>query len=359
MSTIEREEYRLWKRPRDGIWYVVTGSGANTKSVSTRTTVLADAEIYRAQFIAGIDNTPPPPDVLVSELLDRYRNEHGVKTRTLSSIDFQIKFLKPHFGKLQPAQITNKSLEGYAKKRRTMGKRKGDKIVNEPVSNGTIIREIGTLKAALRFAAGNRWIPPMPPLQCPVEQPLPRDRWLSRDEARKLIAETKSEHVRLFIKLALATAARSGAILDLRWEQVDFDRRLINFGRGYGNKRRSIVPMNDETYEDLWLAHTIRKTDYVIEFEGKAVASVKTAFRRLAKRCGADASPHTLRHTAATWLVMDGVPLAEVARLLGDNEKTVEKVYGKHAPDYLRRAVNALKVGFDSRGYQNEASRIC
>lgn len=49
-----------------------------------------------------------------------------------------------------------------------------------------------------------------------------------------------------------------------------------------------------------------------------------------------------LRHTAATWLVMDGAPLSEVARLLGDSEKTVETVYGKHSPDYLQRAVNAL-----------------
>jgi hypothetical protein len=41
---------------------------------------------------------------------------------------------------------------------------------------------------------------------------------------------------------------------------------------------------------------------------------------------------------------MNGLPLAEVARLLGDSEKTVEKVYGKHAPDYLRRAVNVLNL---------------
>ena len=41
---------------------------------------------------------------------------------------------------------------------------------------------------------------------------------------------------------------------------------------------------------------------------------------------------------------MDGVTIAEVAKLLGDSEKTVEKVYGKHAPDYLRRAVNALNI---------------
>jgi len=39
---------------------------------------------------------------------------------------------------------------------------------------------------------------------------------------------------------------------------------------------------------------------------------------------------------------MDGVPLAEVARLLGNSEAMVENVYGKHSPDYLRRAVGVL-----------------
>ena len=84
-------------------------------------------------------------------------------------------------------------------------------------------------------------------------------------------------------------------------------------------------------------------TDHVIEYNGKPVISIKKGFRQLCKDCDIKASPHVLRHTAATWLVMDGVPLAEVARLLGDSEKTVENVYGKHAPDYLRRAVNLLK----------------
>lgn len=85
-------------------------------------------------------------------------------------------------------------------------------------------------------------------------------------------------------------------------------------------------------------------TDHVIEFNGKPIQTIKKTFRQLCMDCGVKASPHVLRHTAATWLVTDGVPLSEVARLLGDSERTVETVYGKHAPDYLRRAVNALNL---------------
>ncbi|MGB9153181.1 MAG: site-specific integrase [Alphaproteobacteria bacterium] len=141
---------------------------------------------------------------------------------------------------------------------------------------------------------------------------------------------------------SIFTAARSGAILDLTWPQIDFDRKLIDFGQGWGNKRRTVVPINAELYESLKTAKELAQSNYVVEYHNKQVASVKTGFRRLCIGCGIKASPHVLRNTAATWLVMDGVPLSEVARLLGDSEKTVEKVYGKHAPDYLRRAVDAL-----------------
>lgn len=181
----------------------------------------------------------------------------------------------------------------------------------------------------------------------PVKSPPPRDVWLKREEVALLLGKAKSVHMRLFIKIAVSTAARSGAILDLKWQQLDFDQRLIDFGKGHGRKRRSVVPMNDDLYAALLEARELAQTDHVIEYNGKPTHSVKKSFSRLCKDCGIKASAHALRHTAATWMVIDGVPLSEVARLLGDSEKTVETVYGKHSPDYLRRAVKSL--GFNQQ----------
>ena len=70
-----------------------------------------------------------------------------------------------------------------------------------------------------------------------------RDRWLTREEAARLLESAVSTHVRLFIALALYTAARAGAILDLQWEQVDIVSGIIALGRGRGRKRRATVPM--------------------------------------------------------------------------------------------------------------------
>ena len=330
------EKYRFWQHS-NGTIYVVWNEPTEiapgkfhtqTKRLSTRTTDWDAAEQFRAQFIAGLKNPALPPEATISVLLDRYRDEHAVNTRSLETIDFHIKALKPFFGDLQPCHLSNNLFKDY-------GKRRG-------VSAGTLLRELGTLKAALHYAEGNRWITQQPQFIMPVSAPPPRDLWLTREQVRKLMDTAKSPHMKLFIQIAVSTGARSGAILDLTWQRIDFDRKLIDFGQGWGNKRRTVVPINDELFESLKTAKELAQSDYVVEYHNRQVASVKGGFRRLCKECGITASPHVLRHTAATWLVMDGVPLAEVARLLGDSEKTVEKVYGKHAPDYLRRAVNAL-----------------
>ena len=51
---------------------------------------------------------------------------------------------------------------------------------------------------------------------------------------------------------------------------------------------------------------------------------------------------HVLRHTAASWMVQSGIPIAKVAVYLGNSQAMVEQVYGHHAPDFLDDAAKAL-----------------
>ena len=336
--SINREKYRFWQHANGTIYVVwneqVTLSSGKvhvqTRRVSTGTTDWDAAEQYRAQFVAGLINSAPQKEPNISYILDRYRNEKAVHTRSLDTIDQHIKPLKEFFGALLPSHLSNSLFKEYAKQ--------------QTISAGTMLRRLGILKAALHYAEGERWIEQLPQFIMPVKAPPPRDVWLKREEVALLLEKAKSPHMRLFIKMAVSTAARSGAILDLKWSQIDFEKRIIDFGRGYGNKRRSVVPMNDDIYQALCEVRELALTDHVIEFNGNPIRSIKKSFSRLCANCSIKASPHVLRHTAATWLVMDGVPLSEVARLLGDSEKTVETVYGKHSPDYLRRAVNSLNL---------------
>jgi hypothetical protein len=70
------------------------------------------------------------------------------------------------------------------------------------------------------------------------------------------------------------------------------------------------------------------------------VTSVKTAVR-LAKLPG-KVSPHTLRHTAATWLMQSGVDKWEAAGFLGMSVEMLDRVYGHHHPAHLKTAARAI-----------------
>lgn len=332
----ETDFYRLWQH-NNGTWYIIWSpdngekTSRGTKRISAGTTDRKEAEQFRAQYIAGLNNPAPPDEPTTGYLLERYWEKRGQHTRSPETIQRAFKKLMPFFGQLLPSHVSNQLFRKFADE-------------HKGISHGSIIRWLGILKAALRYAEGSRWIEPLPLFKMPVNHPPPRDLWLTHEQVRTLIENAKSPHVELFIKMAAFMGARSGAILDLTWDQVDMEQRIINFGRGWGNKRRAIVPMNDAVHASLVTARELAQSDHVIEFNGKPLKSVKKAFERLCKTCNIKASPHVLRHTAATWLVMDGVPLREVARLLGNSEAMVERVYGKHAPDYLRRAVNALNL---------------
>jgi hypothetical protein len=105
------------------------------------------------------------------------------------------------------------------------------------------------------------------------------------------------------------------------------------------------VPLPRRLFAHLrrWVANGI-VSEYFVEWNGRPVKSVKTAFKtalRLAKVSGR-ISPHTLRHTAATWLMQNGVDKWEAAGFLGMSVEMLDRVYGHHHPEHLRGGAHAL-----------------
>lgn len=145
--------------------------------------------------------------------------------------------------------------------------------------------------------------------------------------------------------LAIATCARPTALLELTWDRVDFDRGLIDLnlhGRVQTAKRRPIVPIADYALAPLKAAAEARQSPHVIERGGKPIASIKKAFSAASERSGVVATPYTLRHTGAVWRAEAGVPMPEIAQLMGhDDSRTTEKHYARFSPTYLRSAANA------------------
>ncbi|MBP7252907.1 MAG: hypothetical protein KBA75_05415, partial [Alphaproteobacteria bacterium] len=61
----------------------------------------------------------------------------------------------------------------------------------------------------------------------------------------------------------------------MKWNQIDLNGRTIDFGRGFGNKRRSIVSMDDDVYEAHLEAKELAQTEHVIEYNGRPTRAIK------------------------------------------------------------------------------------
>lgn len=268
----------------------------------------------------------------MAAILTGYRDDHGKGLRGQDGLKYAVAALTRGVGDFQPEDLTPTVIKRYAAERHA--------------KPGTILREVGVLRAALGWAEKHKLIPRRPAIGNPVQAPPPRDRWMTKDEARKLLAGCTEPHIRLFITLGLMTCARMSAILEAKWSQVDFERRVIDYGLGHGNKRRALVRLNSEALLALKAAKAISCSDYLIEYHGKPIKTVKKGFAEACRKAGIEGvTPHILRHTGASWAVMEGRPLSEVARMLGDTEATVERTYAKWAPEYLQDTVDALQLG--------------
>lgn len=308
-----------------GQWAAVWTENGRTKRRSLRT---ADRRLAE-QLLADAQRRPIGDSV--EEIMTAYLADLDQRAARPDRAHDAWKALKGTFGALRPDQITRDLCRFYTKRRRQDGR-----------APGTIRKELETLRAALR------WKDPQHKavLEMPAGTP-PRDRYLTRDEFNRLYAAAKTEHVRLFILLALSTAGRKEALLSLTWDRVDFDRGLVRLGDG-GERRkgRATVPMTPALRTALLAARKAALSDYVIEYAGKRVGDIKKGFANAAAAAGIeDVSPHVLRHTAAVWMAEAGHSMSEIAQFLGHGDSRItERTYARYSPDHLRLAASALDV---------------
>lgn len=304
------------------------------RRVSTGCTDRTGAELVLARYVEDLSR-PQLAVVSVADILARYlQDRQGRSTPGAERLAWAHKPLARILGRKPPEAITEAECRAYAARRGAEG-----------VATGTARTELQALRAALRWAQKGRLIGDAPAIPMPP-RPEPRIRWLTEDEADRLLGACKAHHIRLFMQIALNTGARSGAILGLTWDRVDLERRLLDFreaGQPRTRKRRVPAPINDTLHAALAEAKNAATCEHVIEWGGAPLARIKHAFRDAATRAGLQGvTPHVLRHTAVTRALQRGMDPWKVAGFVGMTLEMVQQVYGHHHPDHLRDVARAL-----------------
>lgn len=332
---------RLYLRPDDGTWII------RDKEVVRRTGCVESqrelAEIRLAEYLAEKHVSKPAvggksDTVSLAEVMRAYVMERAPSTAAPHLIAEHIAGLTDFWGTKMVSSIKGKTCREFAaSKKQSMAR-----------------RQLETLRAAVRYFHKEYGLDPLPAFTMPTKHTA-RERWLTRKEAAALLREARgAPHVRRFILIGLYTGTRSGAILGLQWHAnttsgwVDLDAGVIH--RSGAEQRKTKKRQPPARLPERLIAHLRRWKEqdgairYVVNWNGSSVQSIKKAFRSARKNAKLDQEviPHSLRHTAATWLMQKGVEPQKAAGFLGMTQEVLERVYGHHHPDFQRAAAEAI-----------------
>jgi integrase len=371
----QRKSARLWLRPArrdkagrviarasylilDGGRHYPTGCFAGEADRAERKLAEHIAKKYRASRKERDIDT-----IDIADVLSIYVDDCApTGKRNRKKFDERIGRLNEFFGGKRLSEVNSASCRSYVEHRRHQGGAR---------------RDLEDLRAAINHHAEEGLHRQIVKVALPPKGP-PRERWLTRSEAAKLLwvcwrhrefqlrhrgpdkgkklptTRYPLRHLARFLLIGLYTGTRSGAIASAAPNRgegrsfVDLERGIfyrLAEGATPTKKRQPPAPVPPRLLAHLrrWHAKGIVK-EHFVEWNGAPVASVKTALRtavRLAKLPG-KITPHTLRHTAATWLMQNGVSMWRAAGFLGMSVETLDRVYGHHHPDYFSDAAEAI-----------------
>jgi integrase len=288
-----------------------------------------DAAEVRLRLYLGEKHEPERgPNPLVNDTLLVYARERVAHTRTARKVAYNISTLSRWWGDKRVSQITPANCLSYAENRTPAAAR----------------RDLEVLSAALRWWHKHREPLAVRPLVMPPK-PEPRDRWLTRSEAARLLwAARHTEYLKRFVLLGLHTGSRSGVILALEWDWIDLERGIMHRrARGQAEaptKRTPPVRLGRKILGFLrrWKRQGSSE-GLIVTYRGRRVQEFRGSWVTACEKAGLKGvSPHTLRHTRATWLMQAGVDPWEAAGHLGMSLVTLQRTYGHHHADHQRRA---------------------
>ncbi|MCL5774378.1 MAG: tyrosine recombinase XerC [Firmicutes bacterium] len=211
-----------------------------------------------------------------------------------------------------------------------------------------INRKIATLKGYFKFLENEGYIPRNPMVNiksAKTGKQIPKV--LSQSEVESILEAPTgtgilSKRDRAILELFYATGMRISELVGLNIESVDFERNMIKV-TGKGNKERFVL-MNNSAREALKAYLVERaKIDSPALFLNRtnvrlSKRTVQQLFARYLKKAGISkpASPHTLRHSFATHLLMGGADLMTIKELLGHENLSTTQVYTNISLEHIR-----------------------
>jgi integrase len=215
---------------------------------------------------------------------------------------------------------------------------------NQPA---TVNRYLATIRNLMRIARDEwQWIEVIPKIRL-LSGEGERDRWLTQEEADRLIAAA-APHLKALIRFALATGCRAREIAGLEWDRVDLQRRTAWLNQTKNGTPRG-VPLNRDAVEVLE-AERGKHPVFCFTYRGEPIAweLTNSAWHTAIEKAGiTDFRFHDLRHTWASWHRQAGTSCDELKDLGGWKSRVMVDRYAKFATEHLTVAAARIERGRD------------
>jgi len=184
-----------------------------------------------------------------------------------------------------------------------------------------------------------------------------RERFLTKAEAGKILKALQivSPLVHDIALLSLHTGMRAGEMFSLNWSHIDIENGLIHIADP--KNKRSRKAFMTTTIKDMFASYECGKPeDFVFQSKrGEKIKEVSHTFDRVVKDLKINEGIkdprqkvvfHTLRHTFASWLAIQGTPILTIKELLGHQTLAMTERYSHLSPDHKRQAIEVIENYF-------------
>jgi integrase len=309
----------LYQRPRSPFYWTEFRIGRRRFRRSTETASRREAEAAAKRIRNEVadelraQKAKPHSALTLDEACGRYWIEHGRRLKASRDEKRNLQYITRFIDKDLPlAEVSNKHVNILVKKRMEMGA--GPAGVN---------RTLSTLKTMHNLAAGT-WEEPVKAIawkKHKLKEPKERTRWITLQEAQRLLnrLEEFAPHIASVVRFLLLSGVRKVEAFDARWDRLNENAATITLRVKGGHDRE--VALSPEAM--MLLRELPRTSAYVFD-----TTNWRKHFARGLKEAAiTDFRWHDLRHTHATWLGQNGVPIEVVSKQLGHSGLAVTMKY--------------------------------
>ncbi len=217
-------------------------------------------------------------------------------------------------------------------------------------SPSTVNRYISAISHAFTIATNEwEWVDNNPLSRISkLKEPRGRIRFLIEDERDRLLEACKERSQVLYtiVVIAISTGARKNEILTIKWKDVNLEQGMMTFHETKNNEIRT-VPLQGQALDLVKDMSKVRRIDTDLIFPSKANNQNPIDFRKdweavLKQAEIEDFKFHDLRHTAASYLAMNGATTAEIAEVLGHKTLQMVKRYSHLSESHTTEVVASM-----------------